>query len=254
MGIPVGAGRLLGVGRTADVYALDGRDGADGFEGLDDGAWVLRRYRESGWDTSAEARVMEYVRSHGYPVPRVRAADASTDLVMERLSGPTMVEAVAAGELTARGAGSMLARLLRDLHTIPPRHSTDPAVRVLHLDLHPENVLITPAGPMVIDWANTDEGPPGLDWSMSAVIVAQVAVDSDPRAPLAAEVLAALLAGCPDPALLAGSDGGLCWAVRHRSANPTMSAHEVELLDEADELIRTLLDQVPQGLGRLPSP
>ncbi|MFC8665998.1 phosphotransferase [Streptomyces sp. NPDC057199] len=89
MGIPAGAGRLLGSGRTADVYALDGHDGHDdhdGQGGLDDrdglgdglggGAWVLRRYRDGYGDAQAEAAVMEYVRGHGYPVPRVRAADA----------------------------------------------------------------------------------------------------------------------------------------------------------------------------------
>lgn len=92
MGIPAGAGRLLGSGRTADVYALDGHDDHDGLDdrdGLGDGpgggAWVLRRYRDGYGDAQAEAAVMEYVRGHGYPVPRVRAADARTDLVMERL-------------------------------------------------------------------------------------------------------------------------------------------------------------------------
>lgn len=29
---------------------------------------------------------------------------------------------------------------------------------------------------MVIDWPNAEEGPPALDWAMSAVILAQVAV------------------------------------------------------------------------------
>ncbi|WP_326730502.1 phosphotransferase [Streptomyces phaeochromogenes] len=247
MGIPAEAGRLLGSGRTADVYALDDggdHDGLGDHDGPGGGAWVLRRYRDGYGDAPAEAAVMEYVRGHGYPVPRVRAAaDARprTDLVMERLYGPTVVEALAAGQLTAGDAGLALARLLRDLHAIPARRSTDPAVRVLHLDLHPENVLLTPAGPMVIDWANTGEGPPGRDWSMSAVIVAQVAVDDDPRAPLAEEMLSALLAGCPDPALLTGPDGGLGWATGQRAANPTMSPREVELLGEAGELIRRLL-------------
>ncbi|WP_151484265.1 phosphotransferase [Streptomyces albicerus] len=241
MGIPTRVGRLLGSGRTADVYALEG-DEANETDAADaaDAAWVLRRYRNGHGDAPAEAAVMEHVRRHGYPVPRVRAVGARSDLVMERLSGPTMAEAVVAGELTVQEAGSTLARLLRDLHAVPPRRATDPAVRVLHLDLHPENVLLTPAGPMVIDWDNADEGSPGLDWSMSAVILAQVAVDDDPRAPLVREMLAALLADCPDPALLTGPDGGLGRATQQRSANPTMSRREIELLGGAEELIRTL--------------
>ncbi|TLS47271.1 aminoglycoside phosphotransferase family protein [Streptomyces montanus] len=225
-------GRLLGSGRTADVYALD------------DEAWVLRRYRDGHGDAPAEAAVMEYVRGHGYPAPKARATTRS-DLVMERLSGPTMIGAAAAGELDAREAGTTLARLLIRLHTIPPRRrSADPATRVLHLDLHPENVILTPDGPAVIDWDNTEEGPPGLDWGVSAVILAQVATDTDddPRAPLAHDILTALLDGCPDPSLLTDDRrGGLAPARARRAANPTMSRREVELLSAAEDLIRTLL-------------
>ncbi|NGO15455.1 aminoglycoside phosphotransferase family protein [Streptomyces sp. HC44] len=224
-------GRLLASGRTADVYALDDLNDPD------DEAWVLRRYRDGYGDAPAEAAVMEYVRGHGYAVPEVRSTASHSDLVMERLSGPTMLEAVAAGQLGAGEAGTVLAELLTRLHTIPARLSTDPAVRVLHLDLHPENVIVTPAGPVVIDWANTQEGPPALDWCMSAVILAQVAADDDdPRAPLAHEVLTALLA---DPSHL--TETALAEARQRRAANPTMSPREVELLGEAEDLIRTLL-------------
>ncbi|MFS8201619.1 phosphotransferase [Streptomyces sp. CWNU-52B] len=246
-------GGLVGSGRTADVYALE-----HGGEGEPDGgAWVLRRYRDSRGDASRAADVMAYVRDHGYPVPRVQTAASRTDLVMERLTGPTLVGAMTEGVLTPAEAGASLARLLCALHTIPARLSTDPGVRVLHLDLHPDNVLLTPAGPMVIDWDDTEEGPPGLDWSMSAVILAQIAVaEGDPRAAPVREVLAALLAGCPDPALLTGpigrkgrtgqkgSTGGrgeLGRARERRAANPTMSRTELELLGDAEELIRELL-------------
>jgi aminoglycoside phosphotransferase (APT) family kinase protein len=117
-------GRLLGSGRTADVYEIDD-------------AWVLRRYRDPYGDAAAEALVMDHVRGHGYPVPRIRAA--RSDLVMERLSGPTMLEALLAGRFGPEEAGAMLARLLRDLHALPARRSADPAVRVLHFDPHPVN-------------------------------------------------------------------------------------------------------------------
>jgi aminoglycoside phosphotransferase (APT) family kinase protein len=176
------------------------------------------------------------VRSYGYPVPGVRAATRG-DLVMERLSGPTMLEAFGQGLLSAQEAGLILARLLRKLHAVPARLSADPAVRVLHLDLHPDNVMLTPDGPKVIDWANTEEGPPGLDWATSAVILAQVAVGGETVGDVAAETLDALLDGNEDQV----TEEGLVEAGRRRAANPTMSAHEVQLLDEADELIRTLL-------------
>lgn len=219
-------GRLLGSGRTADVYELAGDEG-----------WVLRRYREGCGDAAAEAAAMEYARGHGYPVPAVREADG-TDMVVERLSGPTMLEALGRGLLAPAEAGRALARLLRDLHALPPRTSTDPTARVLHLDLHPDNVIVTPGGPKVIDWANAEEGPPGLDWGMSAVILAQVAVAEDPLAGAAHEILTALLAHQGEESAL--TEAGLEEAGKRRAANRTMSRREVRLIDSAAELIRTL--------------
>ena len=35
------------------------------------------------------------------------------------------------------------------------------------MDLHPANVLLAPAGPVVIDWTNARAGPPELDLAMS---------------------------------------------------------------------------------------
>lgn len=222
-------GRLLGSGRTADVYEIDA-------------AWVLRRDREGWGDAAAEAAVMEHVRGHGFPVPGVRLA-TRTDLVMERLSGPTMLEAFGVGLLGPREAGVTLARLLRALHAVPARVSADPAVRVLHLDLHPDNVMLTPEGPKVIDWANTEEGPPGLDWGMSAVILAQVAVGGELHAEVAREALTAML-GDGTPGV---TEAGLTEARRRRAANPTMSEAEVQVLGDAEELVRRLLP--PQVLS-----
>ncbi|WP_327694512.1 phosphotransferase [Streptomyces sp. NBC_00459] len=222
-------GRLLGSGRTADVYELD------------EPTWVLRRYRDGYGDAVAEAAVMEHVRGHGYPVPEVRTA-TRTDLVLERLSGPTMLEAFGAGLLDARESGELLATLLRGLHGVPPLDpAAEPGTRVLHLDLHPENVILTPDGPRVIDWANSEEGAPGLDRAMSAVILAQVAVSVDPLAEPARAMLTALLTA-PSAVPEAGRTAeGLPEARRRRAANPTMSRDEVELLGAAEGLIRTLL-------------
>jgi aminoglycoside phosphotransferase (APT) family kinase protein len=209
-------GRLIGSGRASDVYEIDG-------------TWVLRRARDAYGDALAEAAVMERVRGHGYPVPRVRVEDcSSTELVMERLHGPTMLGAFAAGRIDAEEAGVVLARLLRRLHALPGR--------VVHLDLHPDNVMLTPVGPYVIDWANAEEGDPGLDWGMSAVILAQVAVGEEAFAEPARAMLTALLA---DASSL--TDDGLAEARRRRAVNPTMSRREVELLGAAEDLIRSLI-------------
>ena len=213
-------GKLIGSGRTADVYEIDE-------------AWVLRRNREDWGDAAAEGAVMEHVRAYGYPVPRVRPGDSRTELVMERLSGPTMVEAIVAGTIDTVEAGTVLASLLRQLHALPGRR---PGTRVLHLDLHPENVLLTPDGPRVIDWATAEDGDPGLDWGLSAIILAQVAVDDDQ--PVAGPARALLVSLLADPSGL--TEEGLAEARRRRAVNPTMSAREVELLGVAAELVRSV--------------
>lgn len=170
----------LASGRTADLYALDG-------------GRVLRRYR-SGGDVRAEAAVMRHLHALGYPVPRVHHADGP-DLVLDRLSGPTLAEAFVTGVTDVRSAARVLADLHVRLHALPAVRSADPDARILHLDLHPENVILTAAGPVVIDWANATEGSPELDTAMTAIILAEVA--TDPASPLsvpAAGLLAAYLA------------------------------------------------------------
>ncbi|MHC5258739.1 phosphotransferase [Streptomyces sp. UC4497] len=213
---------LIGRGRTADVYALDDR-------------WVLRRYRD-GLDARGEGDVMAYVRAHGFPAPRVRAEDADLapgELVLERLTGPTQLDAMMRGGLSPGVAGRELAELLQQLHAVPAR----PGGRVLHLDLHPDNVIRAPHGPMVIDWANAEEGAPALDWAMSALILAEVAVDPGrAEAGVAREVLGALLAE-PHPRL--GEDF-LGEVHARRAGNPTLDASEKRRLGAAVELVRTL--------------
>jgi len=226
-------GELLGSGRDADVFAIDDR-------------WVLRRYRDGG-DTADEAAVMTYLADRGFPVPIVHPAalvadrDARTDLVMQRLSGPTMLRALLDAEITPGQAGEVLARLLRRLHAIPARSSGVPGYRILHLDLHPDNVMLTPRGPVVIDWRNTEEGPPGLDWAMSALIHAQVAVDPAGEMAAAQSVLSSLLTEFDDTVDTGGiRTEHLAQARARRAANPTMSPREVELLDAAVALVLAL--------------
>ncbi|WP_159041912.1 phosphotransferase [Streptomyces aureus] len=97
---------IVGWGRTADVYALPG-----------EGAWVLRRYR-NGDDATREARLMTRLARQGYPVPAVLRAEGS-DLVMERLAGPSLLDALLAGTYEPEPAGELVAELLARLHALP---------------------------------------------------------------------------------------------------------------------------------------
>jgi aminoglycoside phosphotransferase (APT) family kinase protein len=131
---------------------------------------------------AGEARTMDYLRSHGYPVPAVEEISADgTDLVMERIDGRSMVDDMGRRPWTIRHQGAVLADLHRRLHAIPPPSFLAPAPvgpvegggRLLHLDLHPLNVMISSRGPVVIDWPNAVRGDPAVDvgvaWMLMAV-------------------------------------------------------------------------------------
>jgi tRNA A-37 threonylcarbamoyl transferase component Bud32 len=70
---------LIASGRDSDVYAY-----ADGL--------VLRRYRD-GRSAEGEAATLRAVAELGYPVPVVHEA-SGPDIVMERVDGPTLTEAL----------------------------------------------------------------------------------------------------------------------------------------------------------------
>lgn len=161
-------GELLARGRAADVFAAGpGR--------------VLRRYREGeGGDTAPEAAVMEHARRHGFPVPEVHEANGR-DLVMERVEGPTMLADLARRPWRVRRHGTTLAELHRALHAIPAPHGLKRAPfgrgdRLAHFDLHPDNVLMSERGPVVIDWSNASRGDPADDVALTWVIMATAAV------------------------------------------------------------------------------
>jgi Ser/Thr protein kinase RdoA (MazF antagonist) len=144
--------KLIAEGRASEILDLgDGR--------------VLRRFKAGG-DPEREARVMEHARRHGYPVPEVHEVRADA-LVLELVDGPTMAADGLAKPETMEAHAETLAELHDRLHDIPGlEHGT-----LLHLDLHPENVLLSPRGPVVVDWANAGDGEPMLDPALAWLIL-----------------------------------------------------------------------------------
>ncbi len=155
-------GRLLASGRAADVFDLG--DGT-----------VLRRYRIDH-DTAAEARIMRWAAEQGLPVPHVHRSEGP-DLVMDHVAGPTMLEALQRRPWTLRRHARLLASLqsrigaLRAPSWVAPVRTGPPGDALLHLDLHPMNVLIGTDGPVVIDWTNAARGPAALDAGYSFVLM-----------------------------------------------------------------------------------
>jgi aminoglycoside phosphotransferase (APT) family kinase protein len=159
------------VTREVGARLASGRDG----DIFDYGAGLVLRRAHDRRSLESEARVMRFVADHGYPVPVVEdvLADGS-EIVMQRIDGPMMMDTMARRPWTLRAYAQVLADLHDALHSIaapawlPRRLDGD---RVLHLDLHPMNVMLADRGPVVIDWSNACAGPAVSDTALTYVLL-----------------------------------------------------------------------------------
>jgi len=155
-------GPPMASGRAADVF-----DQGDGT--------VLRRYR-SNRDTELEARVMTWVRARGVPVPTVHDA-RGRDLVMDLVLGPTVLEDLERRPWMMLPHARTLARLQRQVNELaapdwmPSLSDVSTGSSVVHLDLHPMNVMLGSDGPMIIDWTNAGRGEAWFDAALSFVLM-----------------------------------------------------------------------------------
>ncbi|MGY4645012.1 phosphotransferase [Cellulomonas sp. URHB0016] len=228
-------GPLLASGTAADVFALDD-------------ATVLRRYR-SGRDAAPEAELLRHVVAHGFPAPAVLGVDGA-DLLLERLHGPTLLQALAAEEVSLADGAAILADLHGHLHTIPapegwaervhvpwPRVPAGPTV--VHLDLHPGNVILSDTrGPTVVDWSNARTGTAELDVALTALILAEVVVDAGGIYSQAARVLLVdfLAATDVDPTSAVSDAAGV------RALDPSLVPGERDLVPDAAVLVGQLIE------------
>jgi hypothetical protein len=211
--------RLIASGRDADVFDLgDGR--------------VLRRHRD-GRPTTKQGEVLRYAASHGYPVPHLYDA-SGPDLVLEKLDGPEMQQTF--GPTTIGRNARILAELHRRLHAIPPMPGLESRFgeprSLLHLDLHPRNVLMTARGPVVIDWANAANGPGQADVALMYLIGKTSRIDGSRVTRLLlgagrARFLAAFLAGAAD----GDFDRILPAVAAFRKADPNVTPAERAAID-----------------------
>ena len=184
---------------------------------------------------------MEWARAEGYPVPRVHSV-AGPDMVLERVSGPTMLESLAAGVMSPADGGRLLAALLRRLHALTPPPDSPAGTAVRHRDLHPGNVVLAAAGPVVIDWRNSDVGEADVDVALTALILAEVGCGSGPYAAPARAMLDAF------SATTGPMDGrAVDAAVEYRVGDPSLEPADAALVPRAAEQLTRKVQTRPRS-------
>jgi aminoglycoside phosphotransferase (APT) family kinase protein len=194
---------------------LDGPTMTDAFTagklGVDDGAAILVDLHE---------------RLHRLPAPSAGLAvpTGSAGLAVPAgLAGLAVPAGPAGVAVSARSAGlSGVTSGDPGARWPPSQRNGASGDRTLHRDLHPDNVMLTSRGPVVIDWHNAAQGRPAVDVCLTAVIMAQVAASpAHPHAVAAAAFLTAFLNHTGGEPL-----DGLDEALEIRRADPALTATE----------------------------
>ena len=197
-------GELVAVGRTSDVYAFG------------EGAVVKipRPDVPDHWAT-LEAEFTAAVRAIGVPAPSVSdviVIDGRHAIVFERVEGrpmwehmveepariPALARVLAETQRRVLSAGppnglrGKVDRMVMKLNAVPLFSAGErieavemvealpKGAALLHGDLHPGNVLMTPDGPIVIDWFDASVGHPVADIVRSSLLMRVI---DGPRVP-----------------------------------------------------------------------
>ena len=121
---------------------------------------------------------MAFLHQQGYPVPAVEElSDDGSELVMERIEGKSMVDAITSAPWSIRRQARTLADLHRRLHDIVapdfmPAAPVGNGDRIVHMDLHPMNVMVGAKRTVVIDWTGASAGDPLVDVGVAWVLMA----------------------------------------------------------------------------------
>ena len=233
-------GEKIGEGAFADVHAWAPGQVLKLFK-----ASVPRRI--SWW----EARMTRAVFAAGGPAPEVLEevkVEGRFGLVLPRLVGPTLLQQLQAGAVTTAEAGAILATLGLSVHSTPsppdvlplrdymegslklsegeiPDHVARGVLAMIdrlpsddalsHCDLHPDNVIMTPEGPKLIDWTGTKRGGAPVDLACCHFLLTELVPESlgdpDRQGALNAALQSAytLLAGMSPAALTAAIEAHL---------------------------------------------
>ena len=171
---PAAPGPLIGTGRAADVYDIGRRTGV---APLPDRP-PARRHRAGGGGDAPPAgqrlpgargvRGRGARRRDGAARSARRCSTTSSSTRGGSTATPTRGPTCTDGCARCRSATSPR----RGLAT-----RFGPPDAVVHLDFHPDNIMLTADGPVVFDWTNAALGPPAADVAFAWVIGATTTID-----------------------------------------------------------------------------
>jgi uncharacterized protein (TIGR02172 family) len=187
-------GPLIGTGRTAQVFAWGDER-------------ILKLYQN--WMPAVaierEFAITRTARETGLPVPaaeEIVEVDGRKGIVFERVQGPSMLNVLSAKPWTLIAFSRQLGELHARMHAckLPPETYTQrqqiergielahdladnekKTIRqilerlpegdaVCHGDFHPDNILLTTQGPVIIDWMTATRGHPQADVARTALL------------------------------------------------------------------------------------
>jgi hypothetical protein len=205
--------KLLGEGRTAEVFERDG-------------ATVIKLFRREfpRHLGEREAETTEIAAACATFAPKFHGTvelDDRFGIVLERVSGPTLTAAASSRPWLLVNYAHMLARLHAEMHTrraqrLPSQHDSLVATielapglgtvprqlaldalaalpeqdNLCHGDFHPDNVILAARGPVVIDWMSAVRGNPVTDAARTSFLLSAGALL--PQTPPLQRVMAGL--------------------------------------------------------------
>jgi tRNA A-37 threonylcarbamoyl transferase component Bud32 len=122
------------------------------------------RILRTGGRPQHEAELMRLAAAHGVPVPAVHEVRPDA-LVMELIPGETLLARIWPRPWEIPGSARVIASLHERVNAIHYGGG-----RLVHYDLHPDNVLLGPDGPVLIDWTNARAGDPDADVALTWLI------------------------------------------------------------------------------------
>ncbi len=192
-------GKLIGQGRTALIYAR----GEDQVLKLYEPCTTLAK-------VEYEAELCRCINKAGIPSPAVEGfieVEGQPGIIFERICGPTMLEFATKKPWRIFKAARQFAELQAEMHSRPgsglpsqtekiktrlegvsllaPRtrakltallESLPAGEAVCHGDYHPDNLLMSPRGPVIIDWLDATAGHPLYDVARTSYLLLKAAL------------------------------------------------------------------------------